>query len=543
VDADPFRDDVRDALLAKDTPRMVELVKRPVALEQPPGFATFLGEFKNIDAARRRELLLAAMLRRPSDVGVLFTLHNVAAVSDPVDWNENLRWSQAATAADPTNFAAYANLGVALRETGRPQDAITCTRRAIELDPTSSGAYLNLGNALDMTGQFEEALVSYRKAIELDPKDFENYCCMGRMLSEHGRTEEALEVLKKSIELNPKHAEAHYGMGVTLSRLGRWDEAMGSYLKTIELELAPKDAQAETNLAGVLYELGRHDEALVYCKKAVEDDPNHAGAFFNMGKFYAEQGPLEDAIANFRKAIELDPNYAEPHCDLAVVLSGQGDYEGALAEFRRAHELGSKRADWHYPSAEWIRKAEADAARAAKLPAFLNGEYQPSDNAERREFANMCQNKSLNYAATGIFAAVLAADPELGDRLQDPYVRYNAACVAVLSAAGRGKDAAGLSEDERARLRLQALGWLRADLNVAAATLDSGNRVNVLWLMRQFLRQSDLVSIRDPGALAKLPAEEQFAFKKLWDDAAALLKQAETKTPNAAHPESPPAEK
>ena len=40
----------------------------------------------------------------------------------------------------------------------------------------------------------------------------------------------------------------------------------------------------------------------------------------------------------------------------------------------------------------------------------------------------------------------------------------------------------------------------------------------------------DLAGIRDKAALAKLPAEEQKAFTRLWSDVAALLKRAEGKT-------------
>jgi hypothetical protein len=40
---------------------------------------------------------------------------------------------------------------------------------------------------------------------------------------------------------------------------------------------------------------------------------------------------------------------------------------------------------------------------------------------------------------------------------------------------------------------------------------------------------SDLSGIRDTGALAKLPADEQKAFNQLWADVAALLKKAEEK--------------
>jgi serine/threonine-protein kinase len=182
----------------------------------------------------------------------------------------------------------------------------------------------------------------------------------------------------------------------------------------------------------------------------------------------------------------------------------------------------------------------------AKLPALLKGDYQPVDNAERLGLALICQNRKFNHAALGLYAAGLEADPKAGENVEE-CVRYNAASVAALSAAGEGEDAAGLGEDDRRRLRRQALDWLRADLNVAARRLKPNGAPTDAW-SRWFCdhslnRNPDLKSIRDPAALAKLPAQEQVEFRQLWADAAALLKRAEAPIPKAAGADSPPAEK
>jgi hypothetical protein len=60
VDADRYRDAVRDAVLADDWAKVVELAGRKAALEQPPGFVAFLGESGDIPVQRRRQLLQAA---------------------------------------------------------------------------------------------------------------------------------------------------------------------------------------------------------------------------------------------------------------------------------------------------------------------------------------------------------------------------------------------------------------------------------------------------------------------------------------------------
>jgi tetratricopeptide (TPR) repeat protein len=79
-------------------------------------------------------------------------------------------------------------------------------------------------------------------------------------------------------------------------------------------------------------------------------------------------------------------------------------------------------------------------------------------------------------AAAARFAAeAFAARPKLADDLRFPN-RRNAACSAALAGCGQGQDAAKLDDAERARLRRQALDWLRADLAAWGALLDQRRR-------------------------------------------------------------------
>ena len=74
VDSDPFRDAVRDAVLAENRAKFVELAGQKAALEQPPWFVIFLGESQAIALERRRQLLQSAVSRRSGDLGLLLTL-------------------------------------------------------------------------------------------------------------------------------------------------------------------------------------------------------------------------------------------------------------------------------------------------------------------------------------------------------------------------------------------------------------------------------------------------------------------------------------
>jgi hypothetical protein len=111
--------------------------------------------------------------------------------------------------------------------------------------------------------------------------------------------------------------------------------------------------------------------------------------------------------------------------------------------------------------------------------------------------------------------------------------RYNAACAAALAAAGKGVDAAMLKEQKRTRLRKQAIDWLQDDLAAWTKVVGKGSapaKAAVRRTLEDWQKDPDLAGLR-AAALAKLPEEEQKAWRKLWAEVKAVLKKAGEKAP------------
>ena len=165
---------------------------------------------------------------------------------------------------------------------------------------------------------------------------------------------------------------------------------------------------------------------------------------------------------------------------------------------------------------------------------LLKREIQPADIGERLTLAQMCQrHKSLYGAASRFYAEAFAEQPKLADDL-DAQHRYNAACAAALAGCGQGKDAEQSDAKERARLRHQALDWLRADLTGYRRWLDKGPdnvRLAIGERMQHWQQDKDFAGVRGPAALAKLPEAERQDWEKLWADVADLLGRAADKPP------------
>jgi tetratricopeptide (TPR) repeat protein len=436
-----------------------------------------------------------------------------------------------ALALDPKNAKAHVNLGGVLARKGQLDEALATLRTAIALDPKFAGAHTNLGAALFQKGEVDEAIACCRKAIALDPKDALAHNNLGTALSEKGQVEEAIACFRRAIALDAKLAEAHLGLGNALRSKGQVDEAFASWRKALILD--PKNlpnALAHYNRGVGLVDSRQVDEAIAFLRTAIALDPKLARAHEFLGLALCIKGQVDEGVASCHRAIALDPKLATAHISLGHALKSQGRFAESLAAFRRGHELGSQQPGWRHPSAKWVRDAERMVALEDRLPAFLKGEFKPKDPTERLRLASVCQARKLHHATARLYADAFAADPNLAEDLNAQH-RYNAACCGALAAAGQGKDAARLDDKERARLRRQALDWLRADLASYTKLIASG-APNARSLMQQRMqhwqKDSDLAGVRDKEALAKLPAVERAACEKLWADVAALLKKVET---------------
>src|SRR5262249_7536504 len=155
---------------------------------------------------------------------------------------------------------------------------------------------------------------------------------------------------------------------------------------------------------------------------------------------------------------------------------------------------------------------------------------KPTDAGEEIELARFCQYSAHLYgAAAQLYLDAFASKPSLGE-VVTPGHRYNAACCAVLAGCGRGKDNPPLHGPARARWRNQAGDWLRTELLVWSRALEGDMpqpRALAQKRLQWWQRDADLAGVRDEAALARLPNDEQEAWRKLWAEVAAVLERAE----------------
>jgi hypothetical protein len=135
--------------------------------------------------------------------------------------------------------------------------------------------------------------------------------------------------------------------------------------------------------------------------------------------------------------------------------------------------------------------------------------------------------KKLHRDAASAYAEWFKVEPSTADFLEEHY-RYDAACAAALASCSKGNDSTVLDEKEKARLRDQALGWLRADLRLRRKQVESAkptDRASALKSLRVWQTNSEFAGIREQTALAALPEHERKEWLQLWTDVDGILKR------------------
>jgi Flp pilus assembly protein TadD len=146
------------------------------------------------------------------------------------------------------------NLGTALQEQGRLDEAIARYHRALTIEPEYAPAHNNLGTALMAKGELEEAVVAFREAARLQPYSVNArellasaVYDLGSDQMERGAMLEAELSLREAIRLKPDYAEAHNNLGVLLASTGRLYEAVQHWRRALEIK--PDLVDAARNLA------------------------------------------------------------------------------------------------------------------------------------------------------------------------------------------------------------------------------------------------------------------------------------------------------
>ncbi len=226
------------------------------------------------------------------------------------------------------------NLGAALEDDGRYQEAIDHYRRALTFEADYSPAYNNMGTAFRASHHADEAIDAFDRALTINPDYADAHYNLANTLVAAGRLDEAIAHFRRAAELEPGWADVHNNLGIALSDAGHTQEAIAELQQALRLD--PESEQARLNLGKLLASSGSAGSGIDELRRAVALNPNDAGAHYDLGSTLLDAGKFDEAEAEFREALRLQPESVEAMNNLGIALGSQGRLDEAIAQFQHA---------------------------------------------------------------------------------------------------------------------------------------------------------------------------------------------------------------
>jgi protein O-mannosyl-transferase len=194
------------------------------------------------------------------------------------------------------------------------QDEVSLWQHAVKIDPNSAESFSNLGTALAQKGRNEDALAAFNDSLDLKPTPL-TYLGRGRSFLSLKKYEEAIWDLKTITELPSAQTDA-YQLYMTYETLAIAYSQQRQLAKAEEILLEARArlpiyyAALTGKLAVVLYQKGEKEKALAELEKVKDQArtellPESKTAVYRLGMLYLELGRNEKAAEVLTEFLKL----------------------------------------------------------------------------------------------------------------------------------------------------------------------------------------------------------------------------------------------
>lgn len=246
--------------------KLVRSAKAVSAVEEAVNWANAaIQSGRPVDAERVLRDVLAKIPRAPSALQTLGRA--LLAQQRP---REAIEPFEAALRYGP-NPTTETNLGIALEQSGRTDDAVTCLQRAITRQPPFEHAFAELGGLLLSLKRTAEAEAVLKRGLAVAPNSVEMSVLLGGIYLARADRNDAKLTFARTLVNAPADPRALYGMGAALMLEGDFERAAQRLQQAATRN--PTDVQTRLSLATCLLELKRWDEGLATLRIAIQLSP------------------------------------------------------------------------------------------------------------------------------------------------------------------------------------------------------------------------------------------------------------------------------
>jgi len=254
----------------------------------------------------------------------------------PADWELlERKWRAAAAEGIPE---AWFNVGVALERQGKPAEARSAYRQALELRPGFREAAVNLAFVEAGGADPRQAARLYAEVLQRFPDDAPSRVRLAGLYREAGQLDEAWRLAREALQRDPGVAGAYPVMMRVALEKGNLDLAELVAVRARKLDA--DDPEIAYLLGAVQERRGDEGAALAQYRRALAKHPDHLPSRHRLLELMLAARSWEGAAEQARAILQRTPGDARVHLALGVALRNLGKVDEALAEYDRAESIG-----------------------------------------------------------------------------------------------------------------------------------------------------------------------------------------------------------
>lgn len=158
-----------------------------------------------------------------------------------------------------------------------------------------------------------------------------------------GRFLKAIAAMNDLLAMYPRDAHLSYEAGLWLQSQGDYEGA--ARLTKRALEIDPNLAGALNTLAYDLAFMHQYDAAIPYLKRYAEMEPTDPNPRDSLAEILQQEGRLEESLSEYREALKLDPKFYHSQNGLGDVYALLGNQDRARQEYAKALPLAQAHTD------------------------------------------------------------------------------------------------------------------------------------------------------------------------------------------------------
>jgi tetratricopeptide (TPR) repeat protein len=275
-------------------------------------------------------------------------------------WQVSVELLRKLTVLQPKWAAAFMELGLALRQLGLGNQAVTALKRSLFLKPDVPKAWLALADLHAAMGDAKAADAAYSMQLKYASATPHLMAAAGAMAEDNMAVAE--RALKNYLKQYPTDVAAIRMLAEVASRLGRSLEA--EHLLARCLELSPSFHFARQNYAHVLNLNNRSEKVMEQADILLSADPNNLGYLNLKAVALSKTGDYAGAIALYERVLADHSGYSKIWHSFGHTLKTAGLTERSIEAYRRSIALEPTfgEAYWSLANLKTFRFSEADIA-------------------------------------------------------------------------------------------------------------------------------------------------------------------------------------